>query len=203
MNIFLETPRLFLRDLIDDDLDHLVELDKDPEVMRYINGGIAVSYQAIANNFLPYVKSYNKRKDYGFWAMIDKSSQEFIGWIFLRPEIDFELLRQLDFAEADATEIGYRIRQSSWNQGYTTEAAKILIEKSFTESEITKIVAWALAENRASTRVMEKVGLKLQQEYLITTDMLPANLLENNLIQNVLNRPFVRYQLINTVCQET
>ena len=197
MNIFLTTPRLILRNLTDDDLDYLVELDSDPEVMRYINGGIAVSHQAIVKNFLPYIKSYNNQRNYGFWAMVDKFSQEFIGWIFLRPEIDFELLRQLNFAEADATEIGYRIRRSSWNQGYTTEAAKALIDKSFTESEISKIVAWALAENRASTKVMEKADLKLQQEYLVTADMLPPNLLENALIQNILNRPLVRYQLIS------
>lgn len=196
MNIFLETERLILRNLSEEDLDSLVELDSDLEVMRYINGGMAVSRQAISHDFLPYAKSYDQQEHYGFWAMVDKSSQEFIGWIFLRPEVDFELLRQLNFAEPDATEIGYRIRRSSWNQGYTTEATKALIERSFRESNIAKISAWALKENRASTRVMEKAGLKLQQEYLVTADMLTPNLLANNLVQNILNRPFVRYQLI-------
>ena len=195
MKIFCETKRLILRNLTEDDLCDLVALDSDPIVMQYINGGIAVSREAIANDFLPYVQSYNRDVNYGFWAIIEKSSQEFIGWIFLRPEMDFKLLQQLNLAEADATEIGYRIRRLSWNKGYTTEAAKALIDKSFTESDITKIVAWALKENRASTKVMEKAGLKLEQEYLITTDMLPSNLLENTLVQNVLGRPFVKYQL--------
>ncbi|MEM7595988.1 MAG: GNAT family N-acetyltransferase [Cyanobacteria bacterium P01_A01_bin.83] len=151
---------------------------------------------AIADNFLPYAKSYDVQSNYGFWAMVEKFGQEFIGWIFLRPEVDFELLRQLNLAELDATEIGYRIRRSSWNQDYTTEATKALIDRSFRESNIAKISAWALKENRASTRVMEKAGLELQHEYLVTADMLPPNLLENNLVQNILNRPFVRYQLI-------
>ncbi|MEM8830862.1 MAG: GNAT family N-acetyltransferase [Cyanobacteria bacterium P01_G01_bin.19] len=196
MNIFLETQRLTLRNLAEDDLDNLVELDSDPEVMLYINGGIAVSRRAIANNFLPYVQSYNLQPDYGFWGIITKSSQTFIGWIFLRPEVDFELLRQLNLAESDATEMGYRIQRSHWNQGYTTEAAKALIHKSFSESDIAKISAWALKENQASTKVMEKAGLKLQQEYVVTEKMLPPSLLENNLVQNILNRPFVKYQLI-------
>lgn len=198
MNIFLETERLILRNLTEDDLDCLVELDSDRLVMRYINGGIAVGRDAIAKSFLPYVKSYDSQADYGFWAILAKPDREFIGWIFLRPEMNFELLRQLNLAEADATEIGYRIGRSHWNRGYTTEAARSLIDRSFTKSNIAKISAWALKENRASTRVMEKAGLKLQQEYLVTADMLSSSLLSDALVQNVLNRPFVRYQLLKS-----
>ena len=171
--------------------------------------------QEIAENFLPYILGYyGKYQNLGFWAIIEKSSQsddldwtstgytsvplgqEFIGWIFLRPESDFKLLQQLDLAEADAVELGYRLRKSSWGQGYATEAAQALIDKSFNESNLNKIVAWALAENKASIRVMEKAGLKLQQEYVVTADMLTdTSLLENLLIQNLLNRQIVKYQI--------
>lgn len=174
-------------------LDAMVELDSDPEVMRYINGGMAVRRGAIANNFVPYVTSYDE--PFGFWAMVNKASNKFIGWIFLRPETDFELLRELNYAERDATETGYRIRRKFWNQGYTTEATKALIEKSFKESGINKIVAWAIKENRASTRVMEKAGLQQSQEYLVTKAMIPRYLLESSLVQNLIGRPIVRYQI--------
>ncbi|PSB08822.1 N-acetyltransferase [Pleurocapsa sp. CCALA 161] len=196
MNIFLKTNRLILRNLTQDDVDNLVMLDSDPEVMRFINGGIATTRQAIANEFLPYATGYyNKSENLGFWAIVEQQSQEFIGWIFLRPEVDFKLLQQLNLAEPDAVELGYRLRQQSWNQGYTTEVAQALISKSFTESKINKIVAWALTENKASTRVMQKVGLKLQQAYFVTADMLPQSLLENSLVQNLLDRQLVKYQL--------
>ncbi|MEN9566745.1 MAG: hypothetical protein RLZZ69_1941 [Cyanobacteriota bacterium] len=198
MNIFLETNRLILRNLTQDDVDDLVRLDSNPEVMRFINGGIATTREAIANEFLPYATDYyHKSKNLGFWAIIERKSQEFIGWIFLRPEIDFKLLQQLNLAEPGAVELGYRLRQQSWNQGYTTEVAQALIDKSFTatKSEIDKIVAWALTENKASTRVMAKVGLKLQQAYLVTEDLLPPSLLENSLVQNLLDRQLVKYQL--------
>ena len=197
MKIFLETPRLVLRQLSEDDVDDLVALDSDPEVMRYINGGVATSREAIAERFLPYAMSYYERdKHLGFWAIVDKQSEEFIGWIFLRPEVDFELLQQLNLAEPDAVELGYRICQRSWGKGYMTEAARALIDKSFTESAIAKIVAWALTEHKASTRVMEKAGLRLQQEYLVTADLLSdRRLLANPLVQNLLDRNIVRYQL--------
>jgi [ribosomal protein S5]-alanine N-acetyltransferase len=124
MNIFLETDRLILRNLTQDDVDNLVRLDSDSEVMRFINGGIATTREAITNEFLPYATSYyNKSKNLGFWAIIERQNQEFIGWIFLRPEVDFKLLQQLNLAESGAVELGYRLRQQSWNKGYTTEVA--------------------------------------------------------------------------------
>jgi RimJ/RimL family protein N-acetyltransferase len=196
MKIFLQTPRLILRQLNEDDLDNLVTLDSDLEVMRFINGGIAISRKAIAENFLPYVMSYDNQDELGFWAIIEKSSQEFIGWIFLRPEADFKLLQQLNLADSEAIELGYRIRKLSWGKGYTTEASQALVNRCFTASNINKINAWALAENKASVRVMEKAGLKLQQEYIVTPEMLTdSSLQENLLVQNLLNRPFVKYQI--------
>ena len=199
MKIFLETSRLILRPITCDDLDDLVVLDSDPDVMRFINGGIAISRKAIAENFLPYVMSYDEQDNLGFWTIVEKSSQEFIGWIFLRPEVDFELLRQLNLAESNAIELGYRIRKQSWNQGYTTEASQALVYKSFAESDTQKIVAWALLENKASIRVMEKIGMKLQQEYVVTADMLPdRSLLKNSLVQNLLDRQIVKYKIDKT-----
>ena len=199
MKIFLETSRLILRPITKDDLDDLVILDSDPEVMRFINGGIPISREAIAKNFLPYVMSYDNRDNLGFWSMVEKSNQESIGWIFLRPEVDFKLLQQLNLAESDAIELGYRIRQQSWSKGYTTEASQALVRKSFDESDIQKIVAWALSEHKASTRVMEKIGMKLQREYVITADLLPdASLLESSLVQNLLNRQIVKYKIDRT-----
>jgi [ribosomal protein S5]-alanine N-acetyltransferase len=149
MKVFLETDRLILRNLTQDDVDDLVRLDSDPEVMRFINGGIATTREAmsstsfaIANEFLPYATGYyNQSENFGFWAIVERSSQEFIGWIFLRPEVDFKLLQQLNLAELGAVELGYRLRQQSWNKGYTTEVSQALIRKSFTESEIDQIVA--------------------------------------------------------------
>lgn len=44
---------------------------------------------------------------------------------------------------------------------------------------------------------MEKLGLQLQQEYLLTADMLrDASSLENPIIKNIINRPIVKYELV-------
>ena len=53
MQVFLETDRLILRRFTGDDVDLLVELDADPEVMRYINGGEPTSRAEVADEVLP------------------------------------------------------------------------------------------------------------------------------------------------------
>ena len=199
MNIFLETSRLILRQFTEDDVDNLLALDSDADVMRFINGGVASSREAITIKFLPDVLSYYCEYDnLGFWAIVEKSSQEFLGWVVLRPESRFRIAKLLDVAEPDAMELGYRLRKVSWGKGYATEASQALIDKALTQWNVKKIIAWALPENKASIRVMEKLGMKLQQEYILTVaDVLPdVKLLESPVIQSVLDRKIVKYQLV-------
>src|SRR5689334_24633471 len=69
MQVFLETDRLVLRQFTEDDVDLLVELDADPEVMRYINGGEPTSRAEVVDEVLPAFLGYYKRyPGYGFWA---------------------------------------------------------------------------------------------------------------------------------------
>ena len=194
--VFLETSRLILRQLTEADFDNLVELDSDPEVMRFINGGVATSLEAIAEKFLPEILSYyDLYENLGFWAVIEKTSQEFIGWVILRPESRFKIAQLLGVVEPDAIEIGYRLRRASWGQGYATEAAQSLVNKSRKHWPDHKIVAWALPENRASVNVMEKLGLVLSNEYILTEAdvLLDLDLLNSETIQNLLGKTIVKY----------
>ncbi len=195
-NIFLETPRLILRQITEADLDKLVELDSDPEVMRFINGGFATSPEAIAEKFLPDILSYYELyENLGFWAVIEKSTQDFIGWVILRPESRFKIAQLLGVVEPEAIEIGYRLRQASWGKGYATEAAQSLVNKSRKHWPKHKIVAWALPENKASVKVIKKLGLVLSNEYILTEAdlLLDLELLDSQTIQNLLGKTIVKY----------
>jgi len=61
VQVFLETERLVLRRFTGDDIDHLVELDSDPEVMRFINGGRPTPRDEIENDVLPGFLGYYER----------------------------------------------------------------------------------------------------------------------------------------------
>jgi RimJ/RimL family protein N-acetyltransferase len=157
MRIFLETERLELREFTDDDLENLVELDSDPEVMRFINGGRPTAREEIENEVLPAFLGYYERfAGYGFWAAVEKSTDRFIGWFHFRPA---------EGAPLNEVELGYRLRRSAWGKGYATEGARALIDKGFAELGVQQVVASTMVVNVASQRVMENAGLKFVRTF--------------------------------------
>src|SRR5438270_8710726 len=86
MQIFLETERLVLRWFTEDDVDNLVELDGDPDVMRFITGGRPTPRDEIENDVLPsFLDYYERFEGYGFWAAVEKATGRFVGWFHFRP----------------------------------------------------------------------------------------------------------------------
>ena len=61
MQVFLETDRLMLRRFTLADADHLVSLDADPDVMRFVTGGVSTSREEIENELLPAFLGYYQR----------------------------------------------------------------------------------------------------------------------------------------------
>jgi RimJ/RimL family protein N-acetyltransferase len=152
MDVFLETERLQLRRLTEDDVENLVELDGDPEVMRYINGGRPTPREEIEHELLPAIfGQYERYAGFGFWAAVEKSSGRFVGWFHFRPGQD---------APPGEVELGYRLRKSAWGKGYATEGSRALVEKGFAELGVQRVVASTMVVNVASRRVMENAGLK-------------------------------------------
>lgn len=150
--IFLETPRLALRRFTPSDVDNLVELDSDPAVMRYINGGRPTPREEIETEVVPAFLGYYQRfPGYGFWAAIEKSTGDFLGWFHFRPPPGD--------GEPDKPELGYRLRASAWGRGYATEGSRALIDKGFISYGVSRVFATTMAINVASRRVMEKSGL--------------------------------------------
>ena len=172
--VFLETERLILRQFTESDAENLFELDSDREVIRFANLGIIkggepidTDYETIRNKTLPRLLAYyQKYEGYGFWAAIEKSSNEFIGWFQFRPALDSKFNLISGLYHNDDIELGYRLRKVSWGKGYATEGARALILKGFSELGTQRVISSALAENRASSRVMEKAGLKFWQKYI-------------------------------------
>ncbi len=151
MGIFLETARLTLRRFTEADVDNLVELDSDPDVMRFLNGGRPTSREVIRDETLPrFLQYYEDFPGFGVWAAIEKSSGEFLGWFALRPA---------DCGSPDEVELGYRLRKAAWGKGYASEGSRALIRKGFTEFGVRRVIAQTMTVNLASRRVMEKSGL--------------------------------------------
>jgi RimJ/RimL family protein N-acetyltransferase len=166
MQILLETERLILRRLTEDDLDNLVELDSDPEVMRYLSDGPATPRDVIERDILPRcLGSYEGSAGFGVWAAIEKAGGDFLGWISLRSHDD---------SPPGEVELGYRLRRAAWGKGYATEGSRALIRKGFTELGMRRVVATTYEYNLASRRVMERLGMSHVRSYRLTPEELAA-----------------------------
>jgi RimJ/RimL family protein N-acetyltransferase len=160
MTIYLETERIVLRQFNEDDADNLFALDSDPEVMRYLDGGLPPDLEIIRYKTLPRFLNYHcDTPHYGFWAAIEKSTGDFLGWFHFRPA-----LHHID--QEGEIELGYRLKRSAWGKGYATEVSRALLNKGFLEMDVRCITATALAANTASIRVMEKAGLRFVRSFI-------------------------------------
>src|ERR1700680_1778313 len=160
MQVFLETERMVLRRFTAADVDHLVDLDSDPEVMRFLTGGIPTPREVTQNDILPsFLRSYEPFSGFGVFAAIEKGSGEFLGWFAFRPK---------DAARPNDVALGYRLRRAVWGQGYATEGVRALIRKGFNELGVQRVISPAYQDNLASRRVMEKGGLMLVRTYRMT-----------------------------------
>jgi RimJ/RimL family protein N-acetyltransferase len=153
---FLETDRLVLRRFAPDDLELLVELDGDPEVKRYIDGGAPADREELGEMLAWWLGYYERYDGYGFWAAVGKPSGEFVGWFHLRPG---------EGDPADEPELGYRLRRDAWGRGYATEVSRALVDKAFGELGARRVHASTMAVNAASRRVMEKAGLRFVRAF--------------------------------------
>jgi RimJ/RimL family protein N-acetyltransferase len=164
MHTVLETERLTLRQFTEADLENLVALDSDPEVMRYLNGGVPTPRAVIERDILPrFIQSYTPG-GFGFWAITAKASGSFLGRVGLLPD---------DERSGEAT-LGYRLLRVAWGKGYATEAARALLSVAFREAGVQRVTATTYQDNRASRRVMERLGMTLVRIFRYTPQDLAA-----------------------------
>ena len=152
MEVVLETDRLILRRFTDADFDALVHLDSDPQVTRFITGGVPEFDRDMLDSWLA---QYDRWPAYGTFAAIEKSNGRFLGWFHLRPQDGHD----------DEPELGYRLIRDAWGAGLATEGSRALIDHAFTKLGATRVWAGALAIHAASRRVMEKSGLRFVRTF--------------------------------------
>jgi ribosomal-protein-alanine N-acetyltransferase len=144
----LETERLILAAWHPADWTAFRPIATDPEVMRYITGGTAWT-DAEIQGFVD--RQIHTCRTSGFcrWKLLEKATGRVIGFCgagFWR--------------DSTAPEIGWWLERASWGRGLATEAATVALRDLFERVRLERIISIAMPDNRASTRVMEKLGLE-------------------------------------------
>lgn len=150
----LETDRLILKTLSEDDFDRMYTLQSNPEVMRFIGMGKARTKDEAREIFEKFL-NHQKKWGFSFCSAYEKVSGDLIGFVGV-------IHLALD-DNSPEIEVGYWLLPEFWNKGYATEGTKACIEWAFNHLSIDKIVGVTHPDNLASQHVLEKSGLKFIQ----------------------------------------
>jgi RimJ/RimL family protein N-acetyltransferase len=145
------TRRLLLAPRTSADNDSCLEMDSDPEVIRFI----AVPWTDAAEHkaFIAARTRGPYPHGQGYWTVRQKSAPaRFLGWILLMPRD----------AVGPEIEIGWRFRRDAWGAGFATEAARAILDHAFGALGLAEVVADIHAKNARSVRVAENIGLVLR-----------------------------------------
>lgn len=151
--VWLETQRLILRDFRQNDVDRLAPILANPRVMQFSPTGIlsALQTQEKVDGFISSYKIFG----FGKWAIVFKETNELIGYCGIAVE-------QID--NVYEREIGYRLDPEFWGRGLATEAASATIQYGFTQLKLPYILGVVERANRASVKVLEKLGMSYERE---------------------------------------
>jgi RimJ/RimL family protein N-acetyltransferase len=167
MHVFFETERLVLRRFTEADAELLFDLDSDPEVMRWLNGGAATPLEVIEREVLPaFMAWYERPGQFGFWAAVGKDSGELLGWFAMHP---------VEGRPGDEAEVGYRLRRAAWGKGLATEGVRALLRKGFEDLGLRRVFGTTYEENVGSRKVMEKAGMRLVRRFRMSPGDLKAS----------------------------
>jgi RimJ/RimL family protein N-acetyltransferase len=168
----LYTPRLLLVPLADRHLELEIELDSDPEVLRYI-AGRARTPQEVVDAHPRKMALGRKVPGLGYWMAFGseggargsarpqtEDAGEFVGLLMLPPAHGPD---QPD--DPSVADLGYRLLRRCWRQGLATEASLALLRHGFGTVGVQRVIAQTMAVNIASRGVMTAVGMSHVRTY--------------------------------------
>ncbi|MBM3940316.1 MAG: GNAT family N-acetyltransferase [SAR202 cluster bacterium] len=148
----IETPRLLLREFAADDWPAVLAYQQHPAYLRYYPWETRAEDDArrFIQMFIDQ-QSASPRRDFQLVIAL-KETGTLIGNCGLRRAGDNEW----------EGAIGYELAPSHWGRGFATEAARAMVDFGFGQLGLHRISSWCIADNAASARVLERVGMRLE-----------------------------------------
>lgn len=147
----IENDVIYLRRFDLNDAHSLFELDSDKEVLKYIHVPPVKSIKEVEDKIQQTIKQYEE-KGMGRLAIIDHTSNEFIGWAGIKYETNIREFHYYD--------LGYRLLRKHWRKGYGEQAALLSLTLGFDQLNLDKICAAADITNIGSNKILRKIGLR-------------------------------------------
>ena len=153
--MILETKRLILREMTQDDLPALQGILQDEETMYAYNGAFD---EAETQAWLDRQLSRYAQYGFGLWAVVLKESGGMIGQcgLTMQPWRGDEVL-----------EVGYLFNRAFWHHGYATEAARGCMEYAFDLLGAREVCSIIRETNLPSRRVAERNGMTVRDSWVM------------------------------------
>jgi RimJ/RimL family protein N-acetyltransferase len=150
--VILTTPRLRLREFVAEDWRAVIDYQSDPRYLRYYTWTVRTEpeVRAFVQQFVDWQQE-EPRLRYQL-AIVLRSSERLIGNCGIR--LAEEGVRQ--------AELGFEISPAYWGHGYATEAAQAMLHFGFQDLSLHRVWGHCVADNVASWRVMEKLGMRCE-----------------------------------------
>ncbi len=151
--MILETPRLFLREMVQSDFQDLAEILQNPKVMyAYEHEFSEYDVQV----WLERQRARYKKYAFGLWAIILKATNEMVGQAGLTMQ---------PYKNTEVLEVGYLLKEKFWHNGYAQEAAYACKRYAFECLHKDTVHAIIKADNAASVKVAERIGMSKEDEF--------------------------------------
>lgn len=160
----IELEKIRLRRFKLADLPGMIELESDPDVMKFTPSRIPLPAERSRERLEDLISKEQVNGGFGAWAAEFKDTGEFLGFFML-------LKRDLEFPE-----MGFMIVKRHWGKGLTVEAARGLAEYGFNQLNLPAISAATTQDNFASKKVLEKVGFVFDKTKSISDKILNRDL---------------------------
>ncbi|MFI1955959.1 GNAT family N-acetyltransferase [Streptomyces xinghaiensis] len=155
----IETERLVLRRWRAEDLAPMAAVNSDPEVMRWIGDGSVRTERQTAESIAAWEREW-EAEGFGLFAVELRETGELAGFTGL--SVPCFLPEALP-----AVEIGWRLGRPFWGRGLATEAVRAVLDFGRARPELPRIVSVVQTGNRASERVVHKLGIPLERETVV------------------------------------
>jgi [ribosomal protein S5]-alanine N-acetyltransferase len=144
----VSTARLTLREFVPSDFDAVHAYSSDPRVTRYLFFGPR-DKDGSAEYLHGLIESQRETPRTRFeLAVVEKTSEKVIG------ACDLSLI------EHGVADLGYMLAHEHWGKGYATEISLRLLQAAFLELRAERVISTVDINNRASIRVLEKIGMR-------------------------------------------
>jgi RimJ/RimL family protein N-acetyltransferase len=149
MNYIFTSKRLGFRNWQTSDIPKMTAISSNPNVMRFFP---STQDETVTSGFLNRMKIECETKGFCYFAVDKLENGEFIGFIGLsEPSYESPFTPCVD--------IGWRLAEAAWNQGFATEGAKRCLEFAFENLQLKTVKAFAPEINLNSINVMQKIGM--------------------------------------------